>query len=154
VYWLRGSPVILHTPIAQRRFFGNLLDGVQLPIQDSYVPSKLLLPNLPTTIQKRRLFVLKVRSSGTMALGAIHYFNTLEQTVWRYFSQRYASELAGTENIRRVQIPTLEDPVEVANLLRYTDMYLFEHTINAASQPWPPPMTGSEPVKTRNLNGS
>jgi hypothetical protein len=52
VYWLRGSPVILPTPIAQRRFFGNLLDGVQLPIQDSYVPSKLLLPKLPTTIQK------------------------------------------------------------------------------------------------------
>jgi hypothetical protein len=31
-------------------------------------------------------------------------------------------------------------------------MYLFEHTINAASKPWPPPMTGSEPRNTRNIN--
>jgi hypothetical protein len=95
--------------------------------------------------------MFKIRSSSDRRAGNGFNFSVLEQEAWRHVSQRYATELAITD-VWKVKIPPLGNPVEVANLLRHTDMYLVEHTINSASKPWPPPVGGYERAKSRHLN--
>jgi hypothetical protein len=130
---LRGHPVILPDPVAQVRFTERQLNQKDMPGWDPNFVETLSLPILPPP-KKRRLFLMKIRSSDTST--NVNKSNGLELGIWKQFSRTYSS--LATKEIRRVDTFRSSDLTELANLLEFTDIWACEHTKAAGSLPWPP----------------
>jgi hypothetical protein len=130
-------PNILPDPVAKVRFTEDQLNQRDMPRWDANFASKLLVPKLPLP-KKRRLFLMKIRSSGPNS--PVNKSNGLGLRLWNHFSKTY-SHLASS-NIHRVDTFDARDSVELANLLEHTDIWACDHTIAAGSAPWPPLYTG------------
>jgi hypothetical protein len=132
MYSLRVQPVIFPTPIAKVRFREQ---QVGPEYWDFNFIGKLALGKLPTP-KRRRLFVLKTRTSCTKKSDNPATTFRIEPLVWAEFARSFGHLASTTHEIRRTELPNPKIQNQLVHVLQETDFWLHKHANAEASRPW------------------